>query len=174
MQKPQKLREFLENAIPEFKRNPDQLLIFVEGGNICSTLAQGLSFQYKYTLSIVCPDYADEVAKIAIPLLEWIRMNQSELLANFDKVEDAIKFNVDVIDNSKVDLVIELPLTERTVVKKEGNQLKITYPEEPQYTDVCEPQSVTLFDKDGTPLASWQSVQADDYKSLDVKLPHHG
>ena len=29
MQKPQKLREFLENAIPDFKRNPDQLLIFV-------------------------------------------------------------------------------------------------------------------------------------------------
>ena len=62
----QKLREFLENTIPEFKRNLNQLLIFVESGNIRSTFAQGLSFQYEYTFSIVCPDYADEVEHVFV------------------------------------------------------------------------------------------------------------
>lgn len=174
MQKPQKLRNFLVEAIPELAQNPEQLLIFVEGGNLCSTFAQGLSFEYKYNLSLVFTDYAGDLAAISIPLLEWLRINQSEILVNLQQMENAIKFNVEVVDNNKVDLVIEIPLTERVIVKRQDDRLDINYPDEPQYTKASTSQPVTLFDKNGTALASWNSVQSDDYYALDVVMPEHG
>ncbi|MEG6992128.1 phage tail protein, partial [Pseudomonas aeruginosa] len=38
-----------------------------------------------------------------------------------------------VLDNSKVDLSIKLPLTERVIVKKlDDGRLEVTHPDEPQ------------------------------------------
>lgn len=162
MQKPQKLRNFLVKAIPELQQNPEQFLIFVEGGNLRSTMAQGLSFEYEYTLSMVFTDYAGELDAVTLPLFQWLRNNQSELLVNNDKKKD-IKFNVEVLANDKVDLVIELPLTERVIAKRTQDKFTITYPEEPQYDEASDPQPVTLYDKDGTPLAQWQSQNAPDF-----------
>lgn len=73
-----------------------------------------------------------------------------------------------------MDLVIELPLTERVIVKRQDDRLDINYPDEPQYTKASTSQPVTLFDKNGTALASWNSVQSDDYYALDVVMPEHG
>ena len=68
-----------------------------------------------------------------LPILGWASVNQSELLENLDKSAEGIKFEADVLDNSKVDLSIRLPLTERVIVGRdaEGNTT-ITHPGEPQ------------------------------------------
>lgn len=157
MKKPQSLRSHLLDAIPELRRDPERILIFVDEGTVRSTMANGLSFEYAYKLSIVLTDYAGDMAAISIPVLDWIRINQSELMANLDKVSESIKFNVEVLDNDCVDLVISFPLTERVIVKKNNDHLNVDYPDEPQYTQAEESKKVTLFDKDGAELASWQS-----------------
>lgn len=157
MKKPQSLRTHLLNAIPELQRDPERILIFVDEGNVRSTLANGLSFEYVYTLTMILTDYAGDLAAVSIPVLDWLTVNQSELMANLDKVHKGIKFEAEILANDKVDLAIQLPLTERVIVKQTSEGLNVSYPEEPQYHKAEDSKPVTLFDKDGTVLASWIS-----------------
>lgn len=157
MKKPQSLREHLLNAIPELRRDPERILIFVDEGAVRSTMANGLSFEYAYTLNMILTDYAGDLAAVSIPVLDWVRVNQSELMANLDKVKSGIKFEAEILANDKVDLAIQLPLTERVIVKQTSEGLRVDYPDEPHYHKAEESKKVTLFDKNGTEIASWMS-----------------
>ena len=133
MFKPASLRAFLTSANPELARDPDRLLVFIDNGTIRSTAAPGLSFEYSYTLNVILTDYAGHPDAVAIPLLAWLLVNQPELLTNLEKGKTAIAFEADVLDNSKVDLSLKLPLTERVIVKKqEDGSLQVSHPDEPQ------------------------------------------
>lgn len=157
MKKPDSLRKYLLDAIPELRRDPDRILIFVDDGAVRSTLANGLSFEYAYTLTMILTDYAGDLAAVSIPLLDWVRMNQSNLMANLENVKSGIKFEAEILANDKVDLAIQLPLTERVIVKQTSEGLSVDYPDEPHYHKAEESKQVTLFDKDGSELASWIS-----------------
>lgn len=171
MKKPEQLKLYLLHAIAELQQNPDRLLIFVDDGKIRHTHAQGLSFEYHYTLTLVLTDYAGDLAGITIPLLDWLKVNQSELFANLSKVEEGLPFEAEILSNHTVDLVIKLPLTERVIVKKHNTQLHVDYPSEPQYSQTEPSQPVILYDKDGSILAQWQSQENALYHSLDMPLP---
>lgn len=157
MKKHQSLKAHLISAVSELQRDPDRVLVFVDEGAIRCTLANGLSYEYVYTLTLILTDYAGDLAAVTIPVLDWIRINQSELLANLEKAKNAIKFEAEILSNDKVDLVIQLPITERVIVKKDSNGLSVDYPEELHYHQAEESKMVTLYDKDGTALAAWQS-----------------
>ncbi|MFE2006436.1 phage tail protein [Pseudomonas guariconensis] len=133
MNKPSALRAHLLANVPELHKNPDRLLVFIDNGTIRSTAAPGLSFEYSYTLNIILTDYAGHPNAVAIPLLAWLLVNQPELLTNLEKGKTAIAFEADVLDNSKVDLSLKLPLTERVIVKKQDDgSLQVSHPDEPQ------------------------------------------
>lgn len=166
MKKPQSLRTHLLNAIPELQRDPERVLIFVDEGNVRSTLANGLSFEYEYTLTMILTDYAGDLAAVSIPVLDWVRENQSELMANLDHAKKGIKFEAEILANDKVDLAIQLPLTERVIVKQTNDGLNVSYPEEPKYHKAEESKEVTLYDKDGTVLASWMSREPEEGRYL--------
>lgn len=68
-EKPQSLRAHLLAAIPELCRDPDRILIFVDEGAVRSTMANGLSFEYVYTLTMILTDYAGDLAAVSIPVL---------------------------------------------------------------------------------------------------------
>ena len=51
-------------------------------------------------------------------------MNQSNLMANLDNVKSGIKFEAEILANDKVDLAIQLPLTERVIVKQNQRRFK--------------------------------------------------
>ncbi len=132
MKKPESLRDHLLAAIPELKRNPDRLLVFVDNGSMRSTAAPGLSFEYSYTLNIILTDFAGSPDAVAILLFSWVLINQRELMENLEKGRDAIKFEADILDNSKVDLSITLPLTERVIIKRlDDGTLEVSHPAEP-------------------------------------------
>lgn len=134
MNKPNSLREHLLAADPALAQNPERLLVFIDEGNIRSTAAPGLSFEYRYTLNIIITDYAGHPDNIAIPLLAWLRRNQPDLLTNIEKGKDAIGFEADILGNDKVDLSITLPLTERVIVKRLPDEsLEVTHPPEPDF-----------------------------------------
>ncbi|MEH6565103.1 MAG: phage tail protein [Halopseudomonas sp.] len=158
MNKPDSLRRHLEQAIPELRKNPDRLLVFIDNGTLRSTAAPGLSFEYAYTLNLIFTDFAGHPDSIAVPLFAWLLVNQNELMANLDRAKDSVQFEADLLDNSKVDLSITLPLTERVIVKPQGDgQLLITHPPEPPLEEPYEATSWQLIGKDGEVLAEWDN-----------------
>lgn len=138
MNKPESLRTHLLATIGELKHNPDRLLIFIVNGKIRCTAAASLSFEYSFDLLVILTDFAGHPDSVMLPLLGWLKVNQSELLENLEKVADGIKFEADLIDKSKVDMSLVLPLTERVVVRTddEGN-VTIIHPGEPQHNPDC-------------------------------------
>ncbi|MGQ0519008.1 phage tail protein, partial [Bacillus sp. D-CC] len=78
---------------------PDRLLIFANDGKLMSTAANGYSFEMAYTLDMIITDYAGDVDVFGVVLFTWIMDNQSELMANLDKVKEAITFEAELIDN---------------------------------------------------------------------------
>lgn len=171
MKKPQLLKDFLLSTITDLQHNPDRLLIFVDDGKIRNTLATGLSFEYEYTLTLVLTDYVGDLATVSVPLFDWLRIHQSEILANLDKVHQGISFEAEILNHDSVDLVIKIPLTERAVVKRQNQKITIDYPAEPQYQTAETAKQVIMHDTDGSVLASWLSINTDDYKVVEVPLP---
>lgn len=137
MKKPNSLREHLLASLPQLKQNPDRLLIFVDNGKIRATSAPGLSFEYEYQLNVIITEFAGSPNAVSVPLLAWLQVNQSELLANLAKSKEGIPFEVDVLDGSTVDMSLSLPLTERVIVKQQPDgTFTITHPQEPQLSDL--------------------------------------
>jgi hypothetical protein len=169
MNKPESLRAHLLAAIPELKRNPDRLLVFIDNGSLRSTAAPGLSFEYSYTLNLILTDFAGHPDAVAIPLFAWVLVNQRELMENQEKGRDAIKFEADILDNSKVDLSITLPLTERVIVKAQADgTLQVDHPEEPQLEPYYPAGHWQLYAK-GMLLAEWDSIEGT---GTDIASPH--
>ncbi|WP_448724272.1 phage tail protein [Pseudomonas farris] len=133
MNKPESLRAHLLATLPELQHSPDRLLIFIDNGKVRCTAAASLSFEYSFDLQIILTDFAGHPDSVMLPVLGWVSVHQSELLENLNKAADGIQFEADILDNSKVDLSLTLPLTERVVVGKDdqGNTT-IRHPDEPQ------------------------------------------
>lgn len=166
MNKPNSLREHLLASIPELKHGKDRLLIFIENGKVRCTAAAGLSFMYEYQLQLIITDYAGHPDTVMIPLLDWLRTNEWELLANSDKNREGIQFDAEILANDLVDLSITLPLTERVIVKAVEGGLSVEHPPELQLTEHLPQQEYTLI-MDGEPAASWQSG-APQHKEIET------
>lgn len=154
MFKPASLRAFLTAANPELQRDPDRLAIFIDAGNLRSTYAPGISFEYAYTLNLVFTDYAGHPDAIMAPLLDWLRVHQPELLANFD-TQSKVEFEADILANDAVDLSIKIPLTERvgTHKRQAGGYDLVHYPE-PQLESTLQAQHWQIWLKDEL-IAEW-------------------
>ncbi|MGB6213589.1 phage tail protein [Pseudomonas mandelii] len=132
MNKPDSLRTHLLSTIAELKHNPDRLLMFIDNGKVRCTAAASLSFEYSFDLQIILTDYAGHPDSVMLPVLGWLSVHQSELLENLNKSADGIQFEADILDNSKVDMSLTLPLTERVVVGKDNEgKTTIRHPGEP-------------------------------------------
>lgn len=132
MIKPGSLRAHLTAALPELARDPDRLLAFIDRGSLAGTFAPGLSFEYRYTLTLVLTDYAGHPDTVMVPLLVWIHRHQPELLAN-PALREQIAFEADILNSDTVDLEIKLPLTERVGVHpRAGGGYDIEHYPEPQ------------------------------------------
>ncbi|AKG08086.1 tail protein [Moraxella bovoculi] len=171
MKKPNQLRAHLLNGLPELAQNPDRLLVFIDEGRMVNTMANGLSFEYRYTLNIIITDFAEDLASVAILLFAWIRQHQSELMTNLDKATDGVKFVADILDNRKVDLSITLPITERVIVKETDGKAVISYPPEPTYTRPEMAKTVQLIDaNDGVVLGEFPTGMPEEKWLLTMPL----
>lgn len=131
MLKPKQLREALTNSVPLLARNPDSLNVFIDSGRIASTLASSLSFEYQYQLNLVITDYADNIDLVMVPVLAWLRENQPDIMATEEKRRTGFTFKVDVLSDTLCDISIDLQLTERVLVKQDGNALHVDHIGEP-------------------------------------------
>lgn len=172
MKKPNLLREYLLEAIPDLSPDQDRLLIFANNGTLRSTMVSGYSFEMAYTLDLIITDYAGDVDTIGLVLFTWIAKNQPELMANHEKGKQAISFEAELLDNSKYDLNFKVPLTERVVVKKlENGKLEISYPGEPQYTEFGQKQTISIRDPLDNELTT---ITPADKKGWSLDMPPTG
>jgi hypothetical protein len=140
MTKPDKLRELLSQTIPLFLRNPDRLQLYYANGNLHTTGANSLSFQYAYDLEIIVTDFPLHPDVLFVPILAFIAREQSELLFN-PNFQEKITFEIEPNNNKTYDIFIKIPLTERVIVKSEGESYTAQHAEEPQ------PKEWQLLDK---------------------------
>ena len=131
MQKPDSLRKRLVAAFPDLDRNPDRLLVFVDAGRVIGTATAARSFELQYTLNLILTDFSGDPDAVMLAVVDWVQVNQSELLANNDQRRDAIQFEADILSNTLCDLSIKLPLTERVLASKVDGQWATTDASEP-------------------------------------------
>ncbi|GAB7259977.1 phage tail protein [Dickeya ananatis] len=130
MNKPRLLRNALSSAVPHLRDNPDRLHVFVESGTVVGTLAPSLSWEYRYTLTLIVTDYAGNEDLLVAPVMAWLREHQPDLLANPEKREKGVEFETEILNNGSVDISISLKLTERVQVRAgSGNQVVESLPE---------------------------------------------
>jgi hypothetical protein len=132
MKKPATLRAAIAAAVPELQANPDRFLVFADAGAICSTNTKTLSFSYQYTLNLILTDFAGDPDLVMIAMLEWVRVNEPELLDNPEKRRRGIEFEVDHLNHTTCDLSIKLALTESVLVGTDADGARtITHQDEP-------------------------------------------
>ena len=112
MKKPDLLRAFLTDALPELGREPDALSIFVNNGTIAARHGPNLGFEIRYTLHLVLLDFRSAPQQLFLPLTLWLRSQQPDLLLNHESGVQALQFRVDPVDNGAADVEITLPLSE--------------------------------------------------------------
>ncbi|ENZ94484.1 P2 phage tail completion protein R (GpR) [Xanthomonas fragariae LMG 25863] len=86
---------------------------------------------YQYTPNLIVTDYAGHPDSVMLPRLNWVQLNQSELLSNPARPGE-IAFEADIPANDAMDLSIKLPLTEQVVVTtKDGGGHDMTHSPKP-------------------------------------------
>ncbi|WP_148716690.1 phage tail protein [Chitinolyticbacter meiyuanensis] len=133
MLKPNSLRATLLASVPGLSVDPDRLQIFLDEGRIIATGTRSHSFEYAYTLNAIVTEYAGHADAIVVPVLQWLRLNQPDLLDNPDKRRDGFTFEADLLSHGGVDLSLKIQLTERVVVREgTDGSLIAEHCEEPQ------------------------------------------
>lgn len=116
MYKPASLRHHLGATVPDLQTNPDKLSILVRQGRTVCAGGASLSFEYHYTVQIVVLDFAGEPDHLMLPLLVWLRTHQREYFDNPELRAQALRFEAEYLNNTTIDLTVELDLTERVAV----------------------------------------------------------
>jgi len=136
MWKLQSLRNIIESANPDLKRDPQNLIVIAQQGRAVSTLAGGLSFEYEYTIDVTVLNYVGHTDALFVPILAWVRVNQSDLLAHPEKQAKGLAFRVELMDNNAADVEIRVPVTERVIVQPDTThptRLNAFHPPEPEH-----------------------------------------
>lgn len=157
MLKPDKVRTIISNANPYLQNDPDKLQVFLDSGRIVAHgSSRNLSFEYRYTLTIIIQDFPHHANRVVLPLLALLRTEQPELFENPDLADQAIRFDAELLSNKTVDLALNVDLTERVIVSENEQGKLIAYvatePKREQFPN--EDRLIELFDrKEGKKVA---------------------
>ncbi|CUA82090.1 P2 phage tail completion protein R (GpR) [Gulbenkiania indica] len=130
MNKPSACRAAIEAALPYLRKDPDRLVMFIEGGKIAASLG-GPGFEYRYTLTIGLLDFNQHPDTVMIPLLQWLKTNEPAALQNPDRAKEAITFEAEILNHTTYDLRLQVTLTERVKVDISGSDITATHLPEP-------------------------------------------
>ncbi|MEB7556413.1 phage tail protein [Kluyvera cryocrescens] len=148
MLKPDSLRKALTDAVPVLRTSPDMLRLYVDNGQIASTLATSLSFEKRYTLNVVVTDFTGELDLLLVPVLAWLREHQPDIMTTDEGRKKGFTWIADINNDSSSDISISLMLTERTLVKQVDAALHINnIPEPPPPEPVTRPVELWMRDE---------------------------
>ena len=80
-------------------------------------------------------DAETETAAVMVPVLAWLRENQPDIMATEEKRRTGFTFKADVLSDTLCDISIDLQLTERVIVKQDGDALHVNHIGEPPLPD---------------------------------------
>lgn len=124
MQKLESLKAHLLASIKNLSAK--KVHVFADDGAIACKLNGNLNFAYKYKATIIIEDLCAKADTVFVPVLYWCQHNQVDL-----QNED-IRFIAEPLDNSSVDLRIEIPLDERVIVSiNDDGNYTTDHPDEP-------------------------------------------
>lgn len=129
MQKPKTLRQEIEKHLPELKANPEKLVMNLTGGKVIANKT-ALSHSTEYTLNIFISDWAGDLEILKTVIIHWAQTHQPDILgAGYTPNQQTFGFEADILAHGSYDVLIELPLTERTLAQvNEQNQIVISHP----------------------------------------------
>lgn len=128
MKKPASLRKAITRWLKSLERDPDKLNLWIDEGRVLSW-PSNLNFEYRYQLNVSVEDFTDEPSVLMVVIVEWLKNNQPDLLADKDK--KGFRFVVDIIDNETTDISIELDLSERVIVNPNQDGHVLEHQDEP-------------------------------------------
>jgi len=127
------LREHLLTSV--LKLNSEKLDTFAEGGTVTSYEGDTEAFRLTYEANIILQDYAGDPIALYLLFVEWLKTH------NPTSPPDALRFDVDILSEEKVDLGFQVELTEDWLVTEEEGGKRLTLAPEPNY----DPDSLTGF-----------------------------
>jgi len=147
MRKHDSFRAAIVAAFPDLERNPQSLAVFIEKGRIAARAgpagaAAATGFEWRYTLTASVMDFDGDPNRLALAVLDWVRVAQPELLQNHRAGDTAFSFQVYVLDETKVDIEIEVELSEAVDVVDGAPVYRAEPQLEPAFADV--PAGTTL------------------------------
>ncbi|KQN29709.1 phage tail protein [Sphingomonas sp. Leaf38] len=134
MKKPEILRDLLFASVPTLAKKRENLSMFIDKGRIAARATGSLSFEYRYTLSIVVQDYAGDLDDLVVPILAWIAEYQPDLMERGE--QEPFSFESEILDSDAADVEIGIELTERVKVeRRDTGGTRVTHLPEPPRTD---------------------------------------
>src|SRR5256885_15361231 len=91
MLKPASLRDALVAALPQLQQSPRNIRFTIQRGRVVNTGTPSLSWEYRYTLSLVIADFTGSIDAVTVPLLVWARRHQPDLFDHAERREQAIR-----------------------------------------------------------------------------------
>ncbi|WP_337846856.1 phage tail protein [Sphingomonas sp.] len=129
MNKIDTLRAAIVTATPELAIHPARLRMWVDRGEVEARQTASGSFGFSFRLNVLIMELATDVSVISAAIIQWLRVNQPDRLAPGNK---AFTFDVDILDNDTVDLLIEIQITQQISRQPApGGGFTLTYLPEP-------------------------------------------
>lgn len=129
MRKAETMRASIEATLPGLTSNPEKFWMVVTKGRINQTTSASANFQWDYTLTIDIRETTYHPSLIFYAINQWARANQPELLG---LGQPGYPFEAEQLDSEKVDLHIEIPLTENVAVSTDNSgNLTLQHLDEP-------------------------------------------
>ena len=174
MIKVESLKAWMVASDPDgIAQRPDSLTFFVEKGGMAIRGGIEAGFEYRYHLQMLITDYggsqvgadgrtpaAPDYDAVLVAVLAWVAQNQPELLAGYATNNHAIDFSAEQVGDGKVDLMVELDLTEAVRLHpRPGGGFDVTHLPEQPYADCgCDgPRHWQLFVRDVL-IAEWDEA----------------
>ena len=135
MQKLDTLREALAEALPELKRNPENLRIWIERGSARCQGTTTEAFGFAFQANVVIFEMASDIAVMAHAVFRWLRVNQPALLVPGN---EGFAFDAEILDNGCADVMLQIQLTQNATVKPAqhgGNTIEWLPEPDPLFTD---------------------------------------
>lgn len=109
-----KLQSARDHLLAKLGVSGEGLLTFAEKGTVTSYRGadhQNRDFQVSYTAHLVLTDFAADPLTVFFVMLDWLHRDCPTAPA------DALRFHVDVIDSTKVDVSLQIELTETVTAR---------------------------------------------------------
>lgn len=156
MKKADDLKAWILACNPDrIAESADRLTLFIEKGGMAGRGAIADGFEYRYSVQLLITDYAGDYDALLVPVYAWVARNQPELLAGYTTNNHAVGFSVEQLGDGKVDLLVELDLTEAVrLVPRVGGGFDVTHLPEIAPDPEDGPRHWSLYLKDDL-VAEW-------------------